>query len=118
MKLTPEQARALLARAEVVHSEAAVAAAIERVAAAITERIAESCPLVLCVMTGGAVFSGQLLPKLPFLLDFDYLHVTRYDQQQAESEIGHRFLLGYLHDRYLDRGGGCQQPPPLVSNTA
>jgi hypoxanthine phosphoribosyltransferase len=35
-------------------------------------------PLVLAVMGGAVVFTGQLLPQLGFPLDFDYLHVTRY----------------------------------------
>jgi hypoxanthine phosphoribosyltransferase len=31
-------------------------------------------------MGGSVVFTGQLLPRLRFPLDFDYLHVTRYDR--------------------------------------
>jgi hypoxanthine phosphoribosyltransferase len=77
MKLTPQQARAILERAEVIHDAGAVDAAIDRVAGEITERLADSCPLVLCVMTGGLVFSGRLLSRLEFLLEIDYLHVTR-----------------------------------------
>jgi hypoxanthine phosphoribosyltransferase len=30
-------------------------------------------------MGGGVVFTGQLLPLLHFPIEFDYLHVTRYD---------------------------------------
>jgi hypoxanthine phosphoribosyltransferase len=45
-------------------------------------KIARACadanPLVLAVMGGAVVFTGQLLPQLDFPLDFDYLHVTRY----------------------------------------
>ena len=37
-----------------------------------------SGPLVLSVMGGGVVFTGQLLPLLHFPLEFDYIHVTRY----------------------------------------
>jgi hypoxanthine phosphoribosyltransferase len=35
-------------------------------------------PLCLVVMVGGVVFAGQLLPKLTFPLEVDYLHATRY----------------------------------------
>jgi hypoxanthine phosphoribosyltransferase len=41
-------------------------------------RLAESNPLCLCVMNGGVVPTGQLLPRLDFPLQLDYLHVTRY----------------------------------------
>ena len=76
------KAQAMLANAELIHSEATVQAAVADVAAAIRERLADKYPLVLCVMTGGVVFSGQLLTKLDFPLDFDYLHATRYGQKR------------------------------------
>ncbi len=68
-----------LREADLVHSEAAVAAAVHRLAGEIRGAIGDSYPLVLCVMGGSVVFTGQLLPLLRFPLDFDYMHVTRYD---------------------------------------
>jgi hypoxanthine phosphoribosyltransferase len=47
-------------------------------------------PLVLCVMTGGVVFCGQLLPRLDFPLDFDYLHATRYGPETQGGKISWR----------------------------
>jgi hypoxanthine phosphoribosyltransferase len=38
----------------------------------------EDLPLVLSVMGGAAVFTGMLLPRLDFPLEFDYIHLTRY----------------------------------------
>ena len=90
MKVTPQEARELLAQAELIHSAEVVAAAIERVGKEITARLAEQTPLVLCVMTGGVVFTGQLLPKLPFPLDFDYLHATRYAQETTGGALSWR----------------------------
>ena len=46
--------------------------------------------LVLCVMTGGVIFCGQLLPKLDFPLDFDYLHATRYGPETQGGKISWR----------------------------
>jgi hypothetical protein len=43
-------------------------------------------PLVLAVMGGAVVFTGQLLPQLCFPLDFDYLHVTRYGDVTTGGE--------------------------------
>ena len=85
-----QEARALLADAELIHSEAAVQGALEGVAVAIRVRLAEKNPLVLCVMTGGVVFCGQLLPKLDFPLDFDYLHATRYGPETQGGKISWR----------------------------
>jgi len=68
----------VLERAELVCSEADAAAAVTRIAREITEVMHERHPLVLSVMGGGVVFTGQLLPLLHFPLEFDYIHVTRY----------------------------------------
>jgi hypoxanthine phosphoribosyltransferase len=68
----------LLESAELIHSAAAVDAAIERVAAEIAARLKDQYPLVLSVMGGAVVFTGRILPLLNFPLDFDYIHASRY----------------------------------------
>ncbi|WIO73122.1 hypoxanthine-guanine phosphoribosyltransferase [Porticoccaceae bacterium LTM1] len=55
-----------------------VDSAIDRIASDITKELGEKNPIVICVMNGGIVFTGQLLPRLRFPLEFDYLHATRY----------------------------------------
>jgi len=78
MAVSPEQARAVYAAAECLYSQAQVEAALDGLAAAITGRLASSNPLLLCVMTGGVVPTGCLLPRLDFPLELDYVHATRY----------------------------------------
>ena len=85
-----EEARALLAEAELIHSAAAVQTALEGVAERIRAQLADRNPLVLCVMAGGVIFCGQLLPKLDFPLDFDYLHATRYGAETQGGKISWR----------------------------
>ena len=85
-----QKAQAMLAGAEMIHDEAAVQAALARVAAEISARLADKYPLVLCVMTGGVVFCGQLLTQLDFPLDFDYLHATRYGPETQGGKISWR----------------------------
>jgi len=86
----PEEARALLAGAELIHSAAAVQTALDEVAGRIRAQLADRNPLVLCVMAGGVIFCGQLLPKLDFPLDFDYLHATRYGAETQGGKISWR----------------------------
>jgi hypoxanthine phosphoribosyltransferase len=77
----PEQVKPLwevLQAAELVCSAEATTAAVHRLAQEITRELGEQFPLVLSVMGGGVVFTGQLLPLLRFPLEFDYIHVTRY----------------------------------------
>ena len=68
----------VLSSAEMVCSAEQTTAAVRRLADEIARQMAERFPLVLSVMGGGVVFTGQLLPLLHFPLEFDYIHVTRY----------------------------------------
>ena len=88
--MNAQKARQLLADAELIHSEAVVQSALNDVAQLIRQRLADKNPLVLCVMTGGVIFCGQLLPKLDFPLDFDYLHATRYGPETQGGKISWR----------------------------
>lgn len=86
-----ERARALLANATQIVEPAEVNAAVRRVADALNDRFgaegAAEFPLVLGVMGGAVVFTGQLLPQLAFPLDFDYIHVSRYGDDDRGGEI-------------------------------
>ena len=57
--------------------------ALQKVADDITRDLADKYPLLLPVMGGAVVFTGQLLPLLRFPLDFDYVHVSRYGDKLA-----------------------------------
>lgn len=85
--LSNAEAREILQQAELIRSAEQVQAAVERVAAAINTDLAEAHPLVLSVMGGAVVFSGQLLPQLDFPLDFDYVHVTRYGNKKQGGQL-------------------------------
>lgn len=85
--LTNQQARDVLQQAELLHTAAEVQAAVARVAREINTALADVHPLVLSVMGGAVVFTGQLLPLLDFPLDFDYVHVSRYGSNQQGGAL-------------------------------
>ncbi len=64
--------------ADCLADEAAVEAALDRMAAQITARLEHSNPLVYTVMNGGLILAGRILTRLPFPLEVAYLHATRY----------------------------------------
>jgi hypoxanthine phosphoribosyltransferase len=66
---------------------AAVEKALDHIADAITSRLAEHNPLILCVLTGGIVPVGHLLTRLTFPLQLDYIHATRYDNQTHGGKL-------------------------------
>lgn len=85
--LTNQQARDTLADAEMLFSADEVHAALVQVAKEINATLADQHPLVLSVMGGAVIFTGQLLPMLDFPLDFDYLHVSRYGNEKQGGEL-------------------------------
>ena len=64
--LDPEQALKLLADAEPIWSAEEVDSAVRRVAEEIRVALAHTHPLLLSVMGGAVVFTGQILPLLAF----------------------------------------------------
>ena len=73
-----EEAAALLAQADVVCTAEEVRMALLRLAREITARLKDEFPMVLSVMGGAVIFTGQLLPLLAFPLEFGAIEVTRY----------------------------------------
>jgi hypoxanthine phosphoribosyltransferase len=85
------RARALLANARQIVSPEEVQAAVRHVADVLNERFGApgntTFPLVLGVMGGAVVFTGTLLPQLGFPLEFDYIHVSRYGDDDRGGEV-------------------------------
>ncbi|MGH8526415.1 MAG: hypoxanthine-guanine phosphoribosyltransferase, partial [Gammaproteobacteria bacterium] len=77
MSASRDEIRKVAAHAERLFSPEEVDVAVDRMAAEMNAALAEKDPLLLCVMTGGVVPTGLLLPRLRFPLELDYLHVSR-----------------------------------------
>jgi hypoxanthine phosphoribosyltransferase len=71
----------MLDNADVLYDEQAVEAALDNMAADINSKLADSNPLVLCVMNGGIVVSGKLLTRLTMPLNVDAINASRYRNQ-------------------------------------
>ena len=82
-----DQAWSLINNADLLFGATDVEIALDRLASQITDAMAETFPVALCVMGGAVVFAGKLLPKLGFPLEFDYLHATRYRNGTQGGEI-------------------------------
>lgn len=85
-----QAAWSFLEDSDLVASADEVQAAIQRLAVEIEHSLGETYPVVLVVMGGAVVFAGQLLPRLRFPLDLDYVHATRYGAQTQGAEISWR----------------------------
>ena len=78
MTVLPEHIREVFAKATCLYSKTAVEAALNRMAVAISHTLSHANPIFLCVVVGGIVPLGNLLPHLDFPLEVDYVHATRY----------------------------------------
>lgn len=80
-------AQQVLAEAELFHSATDVERALDRMASEINSKLADRTPLCLCMMIGGIVPAGLLIPRLDFPLEVDYVHATRYRRETSGSDI-------------------------------
>lgn len=87
MQDTVTQMNQVFQEADCLATESQVEAAIKKMADAITEKLADRNPLVLCTMNGGLILTGKLLPLLHFPLQVDYMHATRYRNETSGGEI-------------------------------
>lgn len=82
-----QEAMRLLQEADLLCSPEEVEAAVARMAQDITAKLGGEFPVLLSVMGGAAVFTGQLLPRLAFPLEFGAIEVTRYNNDIQGREI-------------------------------
>ena len=85
--------------AQLLYPEAEVEQAIERMAIGIGRDLCKANPVVLCVLNGGIMITGKLLPRLPFPLQLDSVHATRYGGAVRGRE------LRWLHEPRTDLEG-------------
>ena len=70
-----------------VFNNAEIISALDKLADKLNLQLKNKTPVVLCVMQGGLIFSGQLITKLQCMLDIDYIHATRYDNKTSGGEL-------------------------------
>jgi len=98
--------------AELIHDEASMNETYDHLAEQITDSLIDSRPLLLPVMMGGLYLCGQLMPRLDFPVEIDYIHATRYrDKLHGDDlrwpvgpsdKVAGRIVL--LIDDILDQG--------------
>ena len=83
--MLPEHIRHVFAKSTCLYTKAEVDAALDRLSTEISYQLGNSNPIFLCVVVGGMVALGNLLPRMDFPLEVDYIHATRY----RNTTVGH-----------------------------
>lgn len=74
----PEKIKKVYESATCLFTTEEVEAALDNMAIKIHQELHDKNPIILCVMIGGLVPMGNLLLRLDFPLEVDYVHATRY----------------------------------------
>lgn len=85
--ILPEHIQEVFAKSTCLYSKNDVEAALDRMAYAIGQKLADTNPIFLCVVIGGIVPMGNLLPRLDFPLTVDYVHASRYRGATSGGEL-------------------------------
>ncbi len=70
---------------ELIIDEAEIETAIERLAVRLSLGLQDSNPLFVCVMNGALFFCADLLRRMSFDLELDYVHVARYASTRGKQ---------------------------------
>ena len=73
-----------------IASETDVSTALQRIASEATVVLAQENPIVLAVMQGGVFTAVELCRRFDFPHEFDFIHVTRYEQSLTGGKLSWR----------------------------
>jgi hypoxanthine phosphoribosyltransferase len=71
-------ARAIRQRAQRLATPAQISATLDRLAAQLTAAVGSANPVLLAVMHGGMFAAAELMRRLDFAYEFDYVQLSRY----------------------------------------
>lgn len=73
--------------AECIYTKQQVDAALDNMAQAMSIKLRNSNPVFLCVLVGGIVPLGNLLPRLDFQLELNYIHISSYGLNNKAGQL-------------------------------
>lgn len=85
--LLPNHIRDVQAKSTCLYTHQDIQNALDVMAKKINEEMGDLNPILLCVMVGGLIPAGNLLPRLDFPLEVDYIHATRYRGKTSGGEL-------------------------------
>ena len=108
----PTKIKSVYSRATCLYTKEQIETALDKMAHEISVQLADKNPIFLCVVIGGIVTLGNLLPRLDFPLEVDYIHATRYRSGTKGGELEWRAVpsqsltdrVVVIVDDFLDQG--------------
>ena len=75
----PMKIKKVYEKATCLYTKQEIEDALDKMAVEIEAKLEHENPVLLCVMIGSLIPAGNLLPRLNFHLEIDYVHATRYN---------------------------------------
>ena len=85
--LISDKAREIFNNSQLLYTQQEIEHALDRMATEIHAKLHDKNPVVLCVMIGGMIPMSNLLMRLNFLLEVDYVHATRYQGKTSGGAL-------------------------------
>jgi hypoxanthine phosphoribosyltransferase len=82
-----KEVEAVYKQADCLIEQKEIDARVASLAEAIANKLADSNPLVLCIMNGALPFTAALIKCWQFPLQLDYLHLSRYGGALSGGEV-------------------------------
>lgn len=83
----PQRIQEVYNKSTCIYTKEQIETALDKMAIHIHNRLSESNPILLCVLKGGIVLAGNLMPRLDFPLELDCVHATRYRGATQGGEL-------------------------------
>ncbi|MDC0182820.1 hypoxanthine-guanine phosphoribosyltransferase [Nitrosomonadales bacterium] len=81
----------LISNSSLIYSNEEINEAIENLAKTCNSKFIDQKVTVLPVMKGALVFAGQLISKFNFFCELDYVHASRYLNNEAKSKVDWKY---------------------------
>lgn len=112
MVQVPDHIYDVFSKSTCIYSRSYIEDGLDKMATAMSYKLSASNPIFLCVLIGGIIPLGNLLPRLNFPLQVDYIHATRYRggvvgkdlQLKAEPKMDLKDRVVVIVDDILDDG--------------
>jgi len=95
-----EELPKVLSQSDCLWSSEQLTSVYEELSRQISRDLSTLNPLMLCVMNGGLFLTAELLQRMNFLLELDYVHATRYHD---ETEGGQMEWIRFPADKIQGR---------------
>jgi hypoxanthine phosphoribosyltransferase len=98
----PNHIQEVYKKATCLYTRQEIEAALDKMAQQIHNQLENENPILICVLKGGLVLTGNLLPRLDFPLEIDNVHATRYQGKTSGGTLEWKVKpLAKLKDRTL-----------------